>query len=562
MSDAEIFDVIIVGSGAAGGMVAHDLAFSGLNVVMLEAGRDYDSLTETPMFSIPEDAPLRGEITVDKQGGFYDATVDGGWDIPGEPFTVAQDSEDFGWWRPRMLGGRTNHWGRVALRFGAYDFAPRSRDSLGFDWPIGYHDLAPWYDNVERLIGVTGLAHGIENTPDSPPGILLPPPPLRPHEIFLASAFESFGMRVAAMRAAILTRPLRDRAACLYATPCTRGCSIRATFQSSTVLISPARATGRLHVRTDAVVRHVDMNRHWRATGVTYVDRKTGQLHAVRGRVVVLAAGAGSSARILLNSRTDVHPDGIGNSNGLVGKYIADTVEFTMISRVPALERLPAHNSDGMFTPHIYVPWWLYKEQAEGRLNFPRGYHIEPRGGRRMPAMNIGGYVDPDSNTYGAPLQAEICRKYGTYVQLSGEGEMVPNEDTYCELDPGMVDKWGIPVLRFHWRWGDYERRQLAHMHSTFNEIFRLLGGNTDSGVPVMPKGGGANHMVGGVRMGSSPQSSVVDPFGRCWDVRNLFVLDGSIFVSSPDKNPTLTILALASRGAARIVELLQRREL
>ena len=164
------FDAAIVGSGAAGGMVAHDLALAGLDVLMLEAGRNYDPQTETAMFQTPEDAPLRGFPTDDKPAGYYDATVNGGWSVPGEPYVVAKGSEPFVWWRPRMLGGRTNHWGRVSLRFGPYDFKPKSRDGLGVDWPITYEEIAPWYDKVEALIGVTGASEGLENSPDSPEG--------------------------------------------------------------------------------------------------------------------------------------------------------------------------------------------------------------------------------------------------------------------------------------------------------------------------------------------------------------------------------------------------------
>ncbi|MFB7663547.1 GMC oxidoreductase [Kitasatospora sp. NPDC056138] len=558
MSDTQAFDVIIVGSGAAGGMAAHELSSAGLRVLMLEAGRDYDPGTETPMFQTQEAAPLRGAVTVDKPGGFYDATVDGGPEISGEPYTQAAGSDAFSWWRPRMLGGRTNHWGRVALRYGPYDFKPRTRDGLGFDWPIEYSDLAPWYDRVERLIGVTGLPHGIENAPDAPPGVQLPPPPPRAHEIVLARAFESMGMQVAAIHAAILTKPLNGRAACLYATQCTRGCSSRSNFQSTTVLIPPARATGNLSVMCNAMVSRVDVDASGRATGVSFNDRATGAEYSVRGRVVALAAGTCSSVRILLNSRSAAFPNGIGNSSGLVGKYLMDSVEFSRSSRIPLLEKVPPQNDDGIFAPHVYVPWWLLADQAAGHLEFPRGYHIEPRGGRRMPTTGVGGFVDSGSATYGDALREEVRRKYGTFVTLIGEGEMIPNEDSFCDLDPTTKDKWGVPVLRFHWKWGDSEIRQAMHMQATFNEVFRRLGGAPDNTPFAMPQPGGAVHEVGGARMGTSPENSVIDAHNQCWDVKNVFVLDGAAFVSSADKNPTLTILALAARSSNRILELLR----
>ncbi|WP_432142649.1 GMC oxidoreductase [Streptomyces sp. bgisy084] len=558
MPSMPVFDVIVVGSGAAGGMAAHELSTAGLRVLMLEAGRDYAPVAETPMFNTPEAAPLRAASTADKPQGYYDATVDGGTELAGEPYTQADPAQAFSWWRPRMLGGRTNHWGRVALRFGPYDFKPKTRDGLGVDWPIEYSDLAPWYDKVERHIGVTGLAHGIENVPDSPPGVHLPPPPPRAHEMVLSRAFEHMGMKVAAIRAAILTRPLNGRAACLYATPCTRGCSSRSNFQSTTVLIPPAQATGNLTTVCNAMVSRVDIDATGRATGVTYNDRETGAEFSVTGRAVVLAAGTCSSVRILLNSRSAAFPNGIGNSHGLVGKYLMDSIELARSSQIPLLEKLPVLNDDGIFTPHIYVPWWLLNEQAAGHLGFPRGYHIEPRGGRRMPPTGIGGLISSSSATYGDAVRAEVRRKYGTTVTLIGEGEMIPNEDCFCELDPMTKDKWGVPVLRFHWKWADSEIQQAMHMHETFNKVFRLLGGAPDNAAFAMPQGGGASHEVGGARMGTSPRNSVIDAYNRCWDVRNVFVLDGAAFASSPDKNPTLTILALAARSSDRIVELLK----
>src|SRR5215204_4588945 len=169
------YDVVIVGSGAGGGQAAYTLTLAGLKCVMLEAGRSYDPVRETPMFNTPAQGPLMATATPDKPFGFHDATVGGGWEVPGEPYTNTSknEHEQFRWWRPRMLGGRTNHWGRISLRNGPYDFKPKSRDGLGFDWPMSYEDLAPYYDKVEMLIGVYGDNRGLENTPDSPPGCLM-----------------------------------------------------------------------------------------------------------------------------------------------------------------------------------------------------------------------------------------------------------------------------------------------------------------------------------------------------------------------------------------------------
>ena len=552
---AEPYDVVIVGSGAGGGMSAYHLTRSGLKVLMLEAGRNYDPVAETPMYNTNAEAPLRGASTPDKAFGFYDATVDGGWEVPNEPYTVAEGSEPFTWWRPRMLGGRTNHWGRISLRFGPLDFKPRSRDGLGADWPIGYDDLAPWYDRTEKLIGVTGAAppRGLFNTPDSPPGCLLEAPPPRAFEMFYARAFEAMGIPVVPMHGAVVSQAMAGRNTCVFATPCGRGCAIGANFQSTTVLLPPAMATGNLTITTNALVYQVDLDKAGKAGGVSYVDRVTGQHHSVVAKAVVLAAGSGETARILLNSKSSAFPDGLCNTHGMVGRYLMDSVGLGVRGQFPALEGLPPTNDDGMSVEHLYAPWWGYDRQKQ--LGFPRGYHVEIGGGRQMPSMGMAGLLPPDDLSVGDDLRATLRRRYGSTIGFNGRGEMIPNDDCYCELDPGVKDKWGIPVLRFHWKWGDSETAQAAHMVKTFLEAIDKLGGTpmgdieTD-GKKAISKGGEMIHEVGTARMGHNDTDSVVNQYGQTWAVPNLFVMDGAVLVSSPDKNPTLSILALAWRSA------------
>ena len=558
---AEAYDVIIVGSGAGGGMSAYHLTRSGLKVLMLEAGRNYDPVTETPMYNTNAEAPLRGASTPDKPFGFYDATVDGGWDVPNEPYTVAEGSDPFIWWRPRMLGGRTNHWGRIALRFGELDFKPYSRDGLGYDWPITYRDLAPWYDRTEKLIGVSGAApaRGLLNTPDSPPGCLMESAPPRAFEIFYERAFRAMGIPVIPMHGAVVTGQMEGRNTCVFATPCGRGCAIGANFQSTTVLLPPAMATGNLTITTDALVYQVDLDKSGRAKGVTYVNRKTGEHHSVTARSVVLAAGSGETARILLNSRSSKFPDGLCNTHGMVGRYLMDSVGTGVNAQFPALEGLPPTNDDGQGTQHTYVPWWGYEKQKE--LGFARGYHIEIGGGRRMPSMGLAGIIPDDETSVGDALRQNLRARYGSVIGFDGRGEMIPNDDCFCEIDPTAKDKWGIPVLRFHWKWGEHETRQAAHAVKTFLEVIDRLGGTPEphvetDGRKAISKGGEMIHEIGTARMGHDETDSVVNQYGQTWAVPNLFVMDGAVMVSSPDKNPTLSILALAWRSADNLATL------
>ena len=588
----EEYDVIIVGSGAAGGMCAYVLACSGVKVLMLEAGRDYDPVSETPMFQLPSDAPLRAAGTAEKPFGFYDATVDGGWRVPGEPYSSA-DGANFMWWRARMLGGRTNHWGRISLRMGEYDYKPYSRDGLGFDWPMGYDDVAPYYDKTEMLIGVYGSNEGLENTPNSSPGVLQPPPAPRATELLTQKVCdEEMDIPVIPAHLAIMTQrqeadrlsqalwpnnplaqrvtadSMRSRAACFYATPCGRGCSIKANFQSPTVLLPPALATGNLDIITDAMVREVTLDSRGRANGVHYIDKTTRLDEHVSARVVIVAASACESARILLNSRSTLFPDGLGNGSGLVGKYVMDTVGAGVSGQIPALENCPPHNTDGASAMHLYMPWWLYQEQARGQLDFARGYHIEFGGGRRMPGYGaFSGIESLTEGSYGQSFKDDCRRYYGSFMYFDGRGEMIPNEDSYCEINPDEVDQWGIPTLRFHWEWSEHELNQARHMQHTFRDIVEAMGGRVlstvqDDGARAIARPGQIIHEVGGVIMGDDPNRSVLNEFCQSWEVDNLFVTDGGCFVSNADKNPTLSIMAIAWRASDYIVEQLAQGSL
>jgi len=585
------YDAIIVGSGAGGGMAAYQLSIAGLKVLVLEAGRSYDPVRETPMFKLPRDAPLRGSGSREKPFGFYDATVDGGWEVPGEPYTKAPGS-DFMWWRARMMGGRTNHWGRIALRMGEYDFKPKTRDGLGADWPLTYAELAPYYDKTEMLIGVYGGDDDLENTPRSSPGVLMPAPAPRASELLTRKHAAPLGIPVIPAHLAIMTKfqdadrlpkklhpgnplaqkvlgdSMRSRQACFYATPCGQGCSIKANFQSTTVLLPPALATGNVDIVPDAMVREVTVDAKGRATGVRYIDKRTRTDHHVTARVVVLAASAAETARLLLNSRSSQFPQGLSNSSGLVGKYLMDTVGAGIGGQIPLLENLPPHNNDGASAMHMYIPWWKYKEQAAGKLDFARGYHVEFGGGRSMPENGSFNFLEGvTQGAYGKSYKEAARRYYGSHVWFDGRGEMIPNEDSYCEIDPEVVDQWGIPVLRFHWKWSDNELKQAVHMQKTFAEIIEAMGGKVNGtpqtdGSKAIAKGGQIIHEVGTCRMGDDARTSVLNAHCQSWDVKNLFVTDGAPFVSNADKNPTLSILALAWRTTDYILDQLYKREI
>jgi choline dehydrogenase-like flavoprotein len=548
------YDVCIVGSGAGGGMAAYALTKAGARVVVLEAGPEWWATKDSKMLVPNYVSQRRGGATKLRPFGEFDA-CDGGWEIDGEPYTRAPGTT-FDWWRARMLGGRTNHWGRISLRFGPRDFKGKTHDGLGDDWPISYDDVAPYYDRVDDLVGIFGSVEGLDNHPD---GHFLPAPKPRCYELLVQQASRKLGVTCIPARLSIITRPHNGRAGCHFCGQCNRGCAVNANFSSPEVLLRPALATKRLRLVTNAMAREVTVGRDGLATGVSYIDTRTGEDRHVRARVVVLAASACESARLLLNSRSTLFPQGLANASGTVGKYLTDTTGTDVAGFIPKLADHVPHNEDGVGGGHVYMPWWLDNK----KLDFPRGYHIEPWGGLHVPAYGFMGGIEryPPGGGYGRQLKDDYRRWYGTLVGFSGRGEQIPNEHCYAELDPSAVDRWGIPVLRFHWKWSDYEHLQVKHMQETFRALIADMGGQVFPEMPTAEQGYGIAaggriiHELGCTRMGADPRTSVVDANCRAHEVKNLFIADGGVFVSQADKNPTWTILALAMRTASHIAD-------
>jgi len=535
-------------------MAAKMLTEAGADVVMLEAGRDWDVAGDSTMFKWNYESPRRGRSTAERNFGEFHAGL-GGWSLEGEPYTRAP-GDSFDWFRTRQLGGRTNHWGRISLRYGPDDFKPRSKDGMGDDWPIAYDDIAPYYDRLDRMVGLFGSREGLRDAPD---GIFQPPPRPRCYELLVKQACDRLGITCIPARLSILTRPLNGRPPCHYCGQCGRSCGVNANFSSTGVLIPPALDTGRLTLVTNAMAREVTTDRTGLATGVSYIDKADGSDNHVRARVVVLAASACETARLLLNSNSSLFPDGLANSSGTVGKYLTDSTGTDVAGFVPRLMDNVPHNEDGAGGGHIYMPWWVNNED----LGFPRGYHVEVWGGRGMPGYGFmaGIHNYPGGGGYGRQLKDDYRRYYGAVVGFSGRGEMIPNEDSYCEIDDNVVDRWGIPVLRFHFQWTDREHLQVRHMQETFRELITAMGGTPFGSMPgaergygILP-GGRIIHEIGVTRMGESPRTSVLDQHCRAHDVKNLFVADGGPFVSQADKNPTWTIMALAMRTSEYIAD-------
>jgi len=554
---AKVYDVCIIGSGAAGGMAAKVLTEGGLDVVLLEAGPPVDPSTDYKEHVWPYELPHRGVgVGAKFKGVLGDEFMapNGAWEIEGEPYTTAPGSR-FRWFRSRIVGGRTNHWGRIALRFAPVDFRSRSTDGMGDDWPISYDDLLPYYDKVESYIGVFGSK---ENIPSAPDGIFLPPPKPRCSELLTKRGCDKLNIPLIPSRLAIITKPLNGRPACHYCGQCGRGCKTASNFSSSQVLLPQAEATGKFTLITGAMAREIIVGKDGKEEAVSYVDKATRTERRVKAKAIVVGASACESARLLLNSRSTLFPDGLANSSGTVGRYLMDTVGSEGAGYFPQLGKVPPHNHDGVGGLHMYVPWWKYDRKND----FLRGYHIELGGGRDMPGVGEFDGVCDEHEGYGPALKQRCKDMYGSFIGFAGRGEMIPNENSYCELDPNVVDRWGIPVLRFRWQFSDNEYKMAKDMQETFRGIVEAAGGTyltktrpDGENAYGIADGGVIIHELGTARMGSSPKTSVLNGYCQTHDVKNLFVTDGASFVTNPDKNPTLTILALSWRASDYLLE-------
>jgi choline dehydrogenase-like flavoprotein len=386
----------------------------------------------------------------------------------------------------------------------------------------------------------------------------MPPPKPRCHELLIKKASDQLNITCIPARLSVITKPLPGRQACHYCGQCNRGCQVKANFSSPDVLIAPALQTGKLTLITNAMAREVTVGPDGLANGVSYIDRNTHADEHVRARVVVLAASACETARLLLNSKSGKFPNGLANSSGTAGKYLTDTTGTDVSGFVPSMVDHIPHNHDGVGGMHVYMPWWLDNKA----LDFPRGYHIEPWGGGGAPEAGfMGGIQRYNGGGYGAQLKADYRKYYGATIGFSGRGEMIPNDDCYCEIDPTTVDRYGIPVLRFHWKFSEHEYNQAKHMQQTFRALIEAMGGKVFSPMPTRERGynlaagGTIIHELGGARMGADPSTSVVNANCQAHDVKNLFIADGAPFVSQADKNPTWTILALSWRTSDYIAQ-------
>ncbi|HEY6293796.1 MAG TPA: GMC family oxidoreductase [Terriglobia bacterium] len=534
------FDVCVVGSGAAGGVMAKELSEGGARVILLEGGRRVSS-SEMLAHRWPYELPYRG-LRGEKQVPYYQGDV--------RESIRYDDSDDVGVDRIRVLGGRTIHWNAVALRYAARDFRERSLAGIEDDWPLSYDELAPYYERIEQMIGVCGTDDGLEILPAGKH--YLPPIPWRCSEHVLHRTLKSMGIPMISVRKAVLTKPYDGRPPCHYCGHCMDGCDVSALFCSATALLPKAQATGNLTLRQNALAREILVDREGRARAVSFVDQTTRKEETVNAKIVVVCCATIESARLLLNSRSPQHPNGLANSNDVVGRYLTGHLGSGVQMYIEELQGMKPSNQDGA-TDHAFVPRY---NQLFGKRDYAGGWDFQ---------VNFSSYMFPHHATrlpgYGADFKARVRRMQSGYLQMGSFGKVVARSENRVTVDANRKDASGSPIAVVHFRFGENDLALWRDSNQSIAEIFSRIKGTVYFDPGSQP-GGFASHEVGTVRMGTDPRTSVLNGYCQAHEVKNLFVTDGSAFTTSSEKNPTLTIMALSLRAADYIKEQRQKGEL
>jgi choline dehydrogenase-like flavoprotein len=518
----KFFDVCIVGSGAGGGTLAAHLAQAGITVAVVEGGPPVNTRTDFNTHALPFDYANRHIPTMK----------------PGKP---GFDSE-----RTRGVGGKTMLWNAVALRLSHRDFKGYSIDGAGLDWPIDYPDLAPYYDRIETEVGVCGNRDGLEDLPD---GIFLDPPPLKMGDLLLQRGAKALNIPIIHTRKATLTRASKTRPACHYCGNCMAGCDVAAKYNSADVHLSPAMKTGRLTVFSNSIVREVVVSNENRATGVRYIHRVTREEGEVHARCVAVACACVQSVALLLMSTSRLYPQGLANSSGQLGRNFIPHFNSGVEGFLTGMIGRPVVNDEG-FIDHAYLPSFMHAQKRD----YARSYGVQIYTGIRR---TVGWARDLPG--FGASYKQSVKQRFPAYVNFQCFGEMIPNKQSFIRLNKSEKDEYGL-----------YKVEAIAVQEENERKIYDAM---TKTSIQILQKTGGEilsvssfeqptfNHQLGGCTMGSDPRSSVVDSFCRTHDVPNLYVVDGSVFPSASEKNPTLTIMALAARTADHIADRFRKGE-
>jgi len=553
------FDAIVVGSGMSGGWAAKELTEKGLKTLVLERGRKVEHIIDYPTTNMAPwefkyrkqpDQKTREEYHVQNSVyAFNEATKHFFVNDKKHPYSTPDD-KPFMWRRGYQSGGKSLLWARLSFRLSPIDFEANAKDGYGVEWPLTYDEIAPWYDYVEKYIGVTGRKEGLKQLPD---GQFMPPMDLNCVEEHMRDSIKkNFNRTLTIARAAHLTKPLNGRGPCQYRNMCETGCPYGAYFSSVSVTLPAAQATGNMTFRPHAIVHSVIYDEEKRkATGVRIIDAQSKETKEYFADLVFLCAGTLPSTQIMLNSKTDSFPDGLANSSGQLGHNIMDHFFYGMYAEVDGFE-------DGYYNGHRPIGFYIprFHNIDDKHPDFLRGYAFQGAGIRQGWSRGI------QEEGFGADFKNQMSKPGPWIMYLSGYGEILPYYDNKVELHPEMKDEWGIPLLDISCELKENEKAMQQSMYEEGQAMMEKAGYKNFTKAPATWKFGDGIHEMGAARMGKNPETSVLNKWNQCHDVPNLFITDGSFMASSACQNPSLTYMAFTARAVDHAVKEYNKKNL
>ncbi|HXB06372.1 MAG TPA: GMC family oxidoreductase, partial [Puia sp.] len=551
------YDAIVIGSGISGGWAAKELTEKGLQTLMLERGPNYEHIKDYKTASLdPWDFVHRGKVTqqelkdhpyIARTWGATEAVIDSWAKDVDCPYS---EVKPFNWWRAYRLGGRSTLWGRQSYRWSDHDFEANAKDGWAIDWPIRYKDIEPWYDHVERFAGVNGSKEGLPQLPD---GQFLPPMEMNCVEKDVAARIKEHykgQRRMIIGRSANLTAPIPGRTQCQFRNRCWEGCPFGGYFSTQSSTLPAAMATGKLTVRPYSIVTRIlyDKDKK-RATGVEVLDAETNKTFTYTAKIVFVNASALNSAWILMNSATDVWPDGLGSGCGELGHNIMD--HHYNIGASGVMEGYEDKYVYGRRANGIYIV--RFANLFGDKRDYLRGFGYQGAASREGWQRNVA------EMSVGAGLKEALTEPGQWTIGITGFGELLPYHENRITLDKEKKDKWGLPVLSMDAELKENEKKMRKDMSSEGVAMLEAAGVREvktwDKGHPV----GDGIHEMGAARMGRDPKTSVLNGHNQVWDAPNVFVTDGACMTSSACQNPSLTYMALTARAAEHAVSELKK---